>query len=380
VPDIREIDLIRVGKFHMAGREVDVTSEQLDEMVEEFQASAAADRRGIDFDHKAMQGETKMGAWIKSVRRVDDKLVGEVELTGAGQEELAAKNYRFVSAEYATKWRDKATGKWISKAKLNGATFTNRPVIEDLTPVALSEHDGQLFRFEPIFLHDPSITPTMNGVTTVSTQNTSAGPPNLGWAAPLVGQHFGLLPITTPTRESETMPDKIREVLQLADTATEDEVVAAVQALAEKSTEAKTPVDETKYVALSDHEDVVKLLSETTKQVNDLTKVIHDRERDAFISSQIDAGRVEMGEKEALTKLYDLDADSTRTLVLARKANPRTVALGFSGGPAVNTIDVEGSRDTNRVQLAEAATKLLVEGRAPNYGEALILAEKELGA
>lgn len=135
-----DIDVLRVGKWNSTRYgEFEVTKADLDEMVAEFSAANASGRRQIDFDHSANKGDTRAAGWIQGLRIEGDKLRARVEWTPAGQEAVKKREYRFTSAEYKTKIRDKLTGETRDGKSLVACTLTNRPFLENLDPVSLSD-------------------------------------------------------------------------------------------------------------------------------------------------------------------------------------------------------------------------------------------------
>lgn len=357
-----EIELLRAGKFvHPAYGDLEVTETDLDEMIKEFDDAKAHGRRGIDFDHKAAKGDTRMGAWIQALRRKGTSMVADVELTAAGQAELEGGNYRFTSAEYNTQWKDKITGKVRKTKRLRGATFTNRPFIEDMTPVSLSDDPEAevAVRSEPVFLHDQPNASKMTYVTSATANS---------------GTTQNVVLATTSDGESKGM-DEIRSVLQLSDTATDEDVLAAVRKLTDRK-----PADLSGFVALSEHEAVKAELAETRKLADATAETLRRAEWSKFFGEQVDAGRTSPAEHDSLVVLYDLNPEATKAAILARPKNEsRTKSMGGSGQP-LERVDVDGHRDEHRIGLDAAAQRLLAEGKAKDYGTALILAESELGA
>jgi len=92
----------------------------------------------IDYDHKAdpVKGNLAAG-WVKDAKVESDGLHLQVDFTPAAAQSIKDKEYRYFSAEFVDEWTD-ATGS-SHKDVLFGGGLTNRPFMKNLLPVNLSE-------------------------------------------------------------------------------------------------------------------------------------------------------------------------------------------------------------------------------------------------
>jgi phage I-like protein len=143
VQNVSEIDVLMAGKYNSTRYgEFEITPDQLDEMVQEFHNTGAAGRRQVDFDHRANdKGDSRAAGWIQGLRRDGSKLKAAVEWTELGVDAIKKKVYRFQSAEYAPAKRSKTDGSVAEGHWLRGLTLTNRPFIEGMDPVTLSDDE-----------------------------------------------------------------------------------------------------------------------------------------------------------------------------------------------------------------------------------------------
>jgi phage I-like protein len=362
-PIKQEIELLHTGKFSSpAYGDFEVTEQDLEEMVKEFDASEAAGRRAIDFDHKGVKGDTKAAGWIEKIWRDGSHLKALVEWTGSGVEALQRRDYRFVSAEYAQNWRGKQQGAEIQKTKkLRGATLTNRPFQELLAPVTLSDDPNaeQHFSCDPVLLHDLQVTPKMTHVTAPIQTSSSSSYVTLGTVA------------TTNTTMERDMPESIREVLALSETATDEEIVGAVRQLVEAQ---KATPDLSGYVALSEHKALQTAFDAVKTSAEESASKLRDMERERFFSEH--KAKYTPAESESLIALFDVNPEAVKALLEARPV-VQTGTIGYGESRGARSVDSAGLKDEHRLGLHEAAQRLLDEGKAKNYGEALILVEKE---
>jgi len=150
VSNVSEVDVLVAGNYSSTRYgEFEVTPDQIDEMISEFNESKATGRRQVDFDHKAAAGDSRAAGWIMGLRREGEKLKAAVEWTPLGREAVEQKIYRFQSAEYAPSKRSKTDGSVKEGHWLRGLTLTNRPFIEGMDPVSLSDDPAYQLALTP---------------------------------------------------------------------------------------------------------------------------------------------------------------------------------------------------------------------------------------
>src|SRR5262245_25989773 len=108
-------------------------------------ASVTSHVRGIDpdidYDHKTDPAKgNKAAGWLKGAKVDANGLQLKIDFTPQARQELADKQYRYFSPEFADEWTD-AQGT-VHKDVLMGGGLTNRPYMKNLFPVNLSELAG----------------------------------------------------------------------------------------------------------------------------------------------------------------------------------------------------------------------------------------------
>lgn len=136
----------------------------------------------IDYDHKKDPTKgNKAAGWVKDAEDRENGLWLLVEWTSAAKEAIANKEYRYFSTEYVDEMVD-ATGQKLVDV-VRGGGLTNRPFMKNLIPINLSELDAEA---------------------------------------------------TPPTKENKMDPKKLRELLGLAEDATDADVESAIAAKSKK--------------------------------------------------------------------------------------------------------------------------------------------------
>jgi len=151
------------------------------EKVAAFAASVNNKIRGIDpdIDYEHKDKTTKAAGWVKAAEARADGLHLKVDWTKAAADAIKAGEYRYFSPEFDDEWTDASGVKHTNV--LFGGALTNRPYLKDLLPVNLSE-------------------------------------------------------ITTQQPQGGTLdPKQLRAALKLSETATDDEVMAAIAKLNQPS-------------------------------------------------------------------------------------------------------------------------------------------------
>lgn len=420
VLQIGSYDSTRYGKF-------DVTRDDFDAYIREFKESNASGRRQVDFDHKGSQGDTRAAGWIQDLHIDGDKLKAHVEWTPAGKAAVEGKEYRFTSAEYQTKVRNKNTGETTETKRLKAVTLTNRPFIDTMDPVSLS--DDPTARLAVVV--DPTIDEIELSTGTIGgTKNSKLPKSSYAWVdsdgvghLPYKGpdgkidaahtrnalarlnqvKGMGDAERSTAKRKLEAalrsagghpsddndntkrkQMSEIHTLLGLSEDADDAALLSAVTTLVEKAKEPPKPAEGT-----------VSLAEFTTlaEQMVDLKKSNAELLRDTYLAEQVRTGRItpaelvkdKDGNEAAIVVLYDANSEAARRMIEARPVNRLLQEIGGTEGPAEQSGDAvkpndiwtadhkEGSRD----KLDARAKQLMEDGKTKDYGEALILAERE---
>lgn len=417
VLQIGDYDSTRYGKFK-------ITREDFDAYIQEFKNSNASGRRQVDFDHKGSQGDTRAAGWIQDLHVDGDKLKAKVEWTPAGEAAIKGKEYRFTSAEYAHKVRDKNTGEEKALKRLKAVTLTNRPFIDTMDPVSLQDDpDARIAIVESEFDEPLLSTGTIGG-----TKNSKLPKTSYAWVD---ADGVGHLPYKGPdgkidgahTRNAlarlnqvKGMPDDAKStarrkleaalrsvgghpggddndntrkhmsdlhtLLKLSEDADEAQVLSAVKALVET----KEPVEREDAVSLADFTALAEKLVVVEKSNADLL-------RDTYLSEQIRNGRIapaelvkdEDGSEAAIVILYNANPQAARKMIEARPINKMLAEIGgnkpgeTSDSSQLSTDDIwtTDHKEGSRTKLDTRAKQLMADNKELDYGTALVLAEKE---
>ena len=227
------------------------TREAFEAMVANWKAAGSPDIL-VDVDHaSATGGSTEAAAWAKNLRVDDTGLCADFELTPRGKELIGGKQYRFVSPG----WSLDKDGTPLSLCSVG---LTNRPNLP-VKPVVNSGDAGG---------RDPD-DPNENKETTIMD------------------------------------PKKIAAALGLPETATEEEILAAVQAMKQKEAEAAEEKAEA--------------------------------EAEAFATDAVECGKVEEKDKEAVKNAFRANPEVARQMlnaVAAKKPAPNAALPNFAAARA----------------------------------------------
>ena len=268
-----EIDVLvsPLGTFPHPDGEQLCTREAFDALVAKWEADGKPEIL-VDFDHASETGgPTEAAAWATELSSEDDGLHAVFRMTDKGAEALTATRYRYLSPAWYVDEEGHPT-------ELSTIALTNRPNLP--VPRLLNRRpDG------------PSFPPS------VATQNAEAGESHLPDPA---GAGKGDPPDEGKTTNQKT-PDmeKLKEMLGLAAEATEDEILAAVDALRSERDE---------------------LRSEKEKMEAAAKEAALDAEADKFVEEQGD----KIADRDACKNAYKRDPEGTRALfnALAKPAKP----------------------------------------------------------
>lgn len=105
------------------------------------------DRIPLDYDHSFGSGKGSLSAgwFVRGSAQVEENsrggksLFADVQWTPRAAESIKAGEYRFISPEWNTKWKDKTTGAVKKGARLFAAALTNRQFFDEMDPVVLCD-------------------------------------------------------------------------------------------------------------------------------------------------------------------------------------------------------------------------------------------------
>ena len=266
------------------------TREAFDALVAKWEADGKPEIL-VDFDHASETGgPTEAAAWATDLRSDEEGLHATFRMTDKGAEALSATRYRYLSPAWYVDEEGHPT-------ELSTIALTNRPNLP--VPRLLNRKpDGS-----------SSCPPS------VATQNAEAGEPHLPDPA---GAGEGNPPEEGNTTEPQKNDmDKLREMLGLAAEATDEEVLAAVDALrAERD----------------------QLRSEKEQMEAAAKEAALDAEADKFVTEQGD----KIADRDACKNAYKRDPEGTRALFNAIRI-PAKPAEPADGKPA-RVVDVNAAQ------------------------------------
>jgi len=137
------VQVFRTGTFrHPLYGKFTLTVDDLRVMVANFIAHRPKPptELSVDYEHMSAVGNqiAPAAGWVKDLEQRGNELWATVSWTDKAAEMIRAKEYRFISPEWHMHYKDKETGKDIGACLLSMA-LTNRPFIEGMQPVMLSE-------------------------------------------------------------------------------------------------------------------------------------------------------------------------------------------------------------------------------------------------
>lgn len=132
------IALVPTGKFESHWQHPEgftVTDEHLQQMVRNF--GIYNNEVLCDWEHmSAWGGDSKASGWIKAVEIRDGRLWGQVEWTPTALQQIKDREYRYLSPAFKLKYEDERTGQEMG-ARLFSIALTNIPYFEtNLVPIA----------------------------------------------------------------------------------------------------------------------------------------------------------------------------------------------------------------------------------------------------
>ncbi len=209
------VHALTVGKFaHPVYGTIDITPER----IARFAASVNDKVRGIDpdidYEHKAHGG--KAAGWVRDATVENDgkDLFLNVDWTEPAEQEIAAKQWRYFSPEFADEWEDNEGVKHTDV--IMGGGITNRPFLKNLAPLNFSE----------FYVDSTANTPMTTTVTTT----------------------VGTIPTDTTKGGNELDPKKLAEVLGTEET-DEEKLLSEVKSLHEFKATKMTEDEKTKAFA-----------------------------------------------------------------------------------------------------------------------------------
>jgi len=138
---VSEIEVLTEGYWeHPEYGEIEITPEDIDKFVQNFNDKTRKIDIAVDQEHKPELGAA---GWFKELKKVVEngvtKLKAKVEWTAMGMDLVSKGIYRYFSPEFDFEYEDYETHDKFANVLLGGA-LTNRPYFKSLAPVQLSEN------------------------------------------------------------------------------------------------------------------------------------------------------------------------------------------------------------------------------------------------
>jgi phage I-like protein len=136
-----EIEVLTEGYWeHPEYGAIEITPEDIDKFVQNFDAKTRKIDIAVDQEHKPDLGAA---GWFRELRKVVEngvtKLKAKIEWTAMGMDLLSKGIYKYFSPEFDFEYEDFETHDTFENVLLGGA-LTNRPYFKSLAPVQLSEN------------------------------------------------------------------------------------------------------------------------------------------------------------------------------------------------------------------------------------------------
>lgn len=281
-----EIDVLvsPIGTFQHPDGEQLCTREAFDALVAKWEEDGEPEIL-VDFDHASETGgATEAAAWATALRSDEDGLHATFRMTDKGAEALSATRYRYLSPAWFVDEEGHPT-------ELSTIALTNRPNL----PV-------------------PRLLNRKADADPAPAQNAEAGEPS---TAPQVADAESTPDEGQPENKEKIQMDKLREMLGLAAEATDEEVLAAVDALRSERDALRSEKEQMEAAA---------------------KEAALDAEADKFVTEQGD----KIADRDACKNAYKRDPEGTRALFNAIRI-PAKPAEPVDGKPA-RVVDVNAAQ------------------------------------
>jgi phage I-like protein len=140
------IPLVMIGTFYKGKQKFSITKADVVSMAENFAKRGTGDVV-LDYEHASEDPEVAQGGpvpaagWITSIDSAPDAngiVWGSVQFTQKARDMVAAKEYKYISPVINWGVRDRTTGD-VQGATLTSAALTNRPVLDRMPAIRLSD-------------------------------------------------------------------------------------------------------------------------------------------------------------------------------------------------------------------------------------------------
>jgi phage I-like protein len=294
------------------------------------QIRAQGDKLPLDYDHSYVEnGNTVASGWFVGEAQVlaagesrpngtaatEDELWALVEWTPQAADDIRAKRYRFISAEFRFGEVVKGVAKTVKE--FVAATLTNRPFFGRMEAVTLSRIDTDAAGLTQFLNDPPEASATDAEWRAWAEQQVST--------AKAAESAYTGREATTEGAEMDTTV--LAKSLGLADDATEEQITAKLAEVSEKASEAEALT--AKVAELENGADKSELETLREELKTERTKRL-EGERDTILTSAISEGRMLPAEKEPLVEAFGENVEGLKKVLDARPKN--TVLARERGG------------------------------------------------
>ena len=191
------------------------------------------------------------------------------------------------------------------------------------------------------------------------------------------------MPSNESTDNPETTTDmklmqRLRELLALTDTATEDDILAALEAHFTNSQKQAEDLSEAQKMATAANERATALeaqLATATNERNDATAKLlaaNEARRDTLIKVAINEGRLTEADKGAVLVAFNEDFDKAVADLEARKKTHDTQSIGLNGGAARQALRAANEK----AELVQVAVNERMSAKGEDYTTAYLAVKK----
>lgn len=331
------IQIMTLGKYkHPGYGKIVFTPERLQRFADSVNNQITGIQPDVDYDHKAKVDYA--AGWISKAEVRPDGLWALVEWTPKAFQAIKDKEYKYFSPEFVDSWENPKTGQKFTDV-LRGGAITNRPFLKDIAQLQLSEDTN-----EGKFM-DPKVIKKLAedlGLPETATEEDVV--------AALIAEHDK---VDEESSVDETDADKSDKVVDSATLSEKD-----------KSKLLSDPVT-AKLVGIMEAQN--KTLSEQTKKFKEMevSSAVAKLSETAAAKNVLIPGKI----KDKITKFfseYDSAAVGAVSVILSDIIETGLVPAGeIAGGRQVNT----GSDPVKK--FSEAVSALMLSDKI-SYGDAAI--------
>lgn len=195
------------------GEPMDITAEHIAQMAANF--AAYLNPVLFDYEHESCWGNTRAAGWIVEVAAKEDGLWGRVEWTAKAQEEILGGEYRYCSPMWDFNYQDPKSGERVG-ARLHSTALTNTPFFEQGLEQKLAAKEMVMDELK-------QIAAALGLAETATLEEILAAITKLKEAAPAAAS----------AKAANEMLTAMRNELRVPATATTEELLAAIKARGE---------------------------------------------------------------------------------------------------------------------------------------------------